>query len=91
MSTKSVTQFFAILSLVVWAATFIIIMWAAFLARVRPVTRNAKPTCMKSTRKPVISVHIMLIAERFLPMPASMASELDAIASGSSFLGSSFL
>ena len=40
---------------------FIIIMWAAFFARVRPVTRNANPTCMKSTRKPQISVHVKLI------------------------------
>ena len=36
-------------------------MWPAFFARVRPVTRNAKPTCMKSTRKPVSSNHVRLI------------------------------
>ena len=40
---------------------FIIIMWAAFFARVRPVTKNAKPTCMNSTRNPVTSVHVKLI------------------------------
>ena len=40
---------------------FIIIMWAAFFARVRPVTRNANPTCMNSTRKPVMSTHVKLI------------------------------
>ena len=36
-------------------------MWPAFFARVRPVTRNAKPTCMKSTRKPVSSSQVKLI------------------------------
>ncbi len=40
---------------------FIIIMCPAFFARVRPVTRNAKPTCMNSTRKPVSSSHVRLI------------------------------
>ena len=40
---------------------FIIIMWPAFFARVRPVTKNAKPTCMNNTRKPVISVQVKLI------------------------------
>ena len=32
---------------------FIIIMWPEFLALVSPVTKNAKPTCMNSTRKPI--------------------------------------
>ena len=40
---------------------FIIIMWPAFFARVSPVTRNAKPTCMNNTRKPVISVQVKLM------------------------------
>ena len=42
-------------------AMFIIIMCAAFFARVRPVTRKAKPTCMNSTRKPHTSIHVKLI------------------------------
>jgi hypothetical protein len=31
------------------------------LALVRPVTRNAKPTCMNSTRNPVRRVHVKLM------------------------------
>jgi len=41
---------------------FIIMVWATFLARVKPVSARAKPACMNMTRKPVKSVHIMLIA-----------------------------
>ena len=41
---------------------FIIIVWATFLARVKPVSTRAKPACMKKTRKPATSIHIMLIA-----------------------------
>ena len=40
---------------------FIIIMWPAFFARVRPVTKNAKPTCMNNTKKPVINVQVKLM------------------------------
>ena len=47
---------------------FIIIMCAAFFARVSPVTRNAKPTCMNSTRKPVISVQVKLIETPTCPV-----------------------
>ena len=39
-------------------------MWPAFFARVSPVTRNAKPTCMNSTRKPVMSSQVKLIEIR---------------------------
>ena len=39
-------------------------VWAAFLARVRPVSTSAKPACMNMTRKPATSVHTMLIATR---------------------------
>ncbi len=42
-------------------------MWPAFFARVRPVTNMAKPTCMKSTRKPVIKSHEKLIDTRRWP------------------------
>ena len=41
---------------------FIIMVWATFLARVKPVSTRAKPACMKKTRKPAISIHITLIA-----------------------------
>ena len=43
------------------AAMFIIIMWPAFFALVRPVTRKAKPTCMNRTRNPVMSSQVKLI------------------------------
>ncbi len=49
-------------------------MWPAFFARVRPVTSNAKPTCMKSTRKPVMSSQVKLIEIRRCPV--SLASLL---------------
>ena len=41
---------------------FIIIVWATFLARVKPVSTRAKPACMKKIRKPATSIHITLIA-----------------------------
>ena len=41
---------------------FIIMVWATFLVRVKPVSTRAKPACMKKTRKPAISIHITLIA-----------------------------
>ena len=56
------------------AAMFIIIMCPAFFALVRPVTRNAKPTCMNSTRNPVMSSQTKLIDTR--RWPASLASLL---------------
>ncbi len=40
---------------------FIAITCAAFLARHKPVSTNAKPACMNMTRKPVTSVQTMLI------------------------------
>ena len=46
---------------------FIIMVWFAFLARVRPVSTTAKPACMNMTRKPAINVHTKLIAIRFWP------------------------
>src|SRR5262245_28531209 len=41
---------------------FIDIVWAAFLARVNPVSTIAKPACMNITRKPASSVHTKLMA-----------------------------
>ena len=40
-------------------------VWAAFLARVKPVSTMANPACMNITRKPVMSVHTKLIATVF--------------------------
>ena len=53
---------------------FIIIMCPAFFARVSPVTRNAKPTCMNSTRNPVIRSQVKFTETR--RCPASLASWL---------------
>ena len=40
----------------------IIIVWAAFLARVNPISTRPNPAMdMNMTRKPVIRVHMMLI------------------------------
>src|SRR5882724_2954575 len=44
---------------------FMVNVWAAFLARVNPVSTMAKPACMNMTRKPVIRVHTKLIATVF--------------------------
>ena len=40
---------------------FIAMVCAAFFARVKPVSTIAKPACMNMTRKPVTSVHMMLM------------------------------
>jgi hypothetical protein len=40
---------------------FIIMVWATFLARVKPVSASAKPACMNMTRNPASRVHMMLI------------------------------
>src|SRR4051812_46797322 len=41
---------------------FMVTVWAAFLARVKPVSTIAKPACMNMTRKPATSVQTMLMA-----------------------------
>src|SRR2546422_7917372 len=41
---------------------FIVVVWAAFLARVNPVSTRAKPACMNITRNPATSVQTKLIA-----------------------------
>ena len=41
---------------------FIIIVWATFFVRVKPVSTRAKPACMKNTRNPEINIHMMLTA-----------------------------
>ena len=41
---------------------FIAIVCTAFLARVKPVSTIAKPTCMNITRKPAISTQARLSA-----------------------------
>src|SRR5215813_58262 len=46
---------------------FMDIVCAAFFARQNPVSTIAKPACMNMTRKPVISVHTMLMATLLCP------------------------
>src|SRR5262245_61955443 len=41
---------------------FMPIVWATFLARVRPVSTRAKPACMNMTRKPATRVQTRLTA-----------------------------
>ena len=47
---------------------FMLIVWAAFFARHRPVSTIANPACMNITRKPAISAHTMLIENRLWAM-----------------------
>src|SRR6266540_4754052 len=45
----------------------VIITWAAFFLRQKPVSTRANPACMNITRKPVTSVQVKLMAILFLP------------------------
>src|SRR5205823_14306883 len=56
---------------------FIVIVCAAFLARVNPVSTIANPACMNITRNPATNVHTKLIATVFAADAAlaALASE----------------
>src|SRR2546427_6514325 len=56
---------------------FMVMVWAAFLARVNPVSTIAKPACMNITRNPATNVHTKLIATVFAAEAAlaALASE----------------
>src|SRR5207244_13383602 len=56
---------------------FIVIVCAAFLARVNPVSTIANPACMNITRNPATNVHTKLIATVFAAEAAlaALASE----------------
>ena len=43
---------------------FMLIVWALFFARQRPVSTIANPACMNITRNPATSTHTMLIENR---------------------------
>src|SRR3989442_4033992 len=60
---------------------FIDIVWAAFLARQKPVSTSAKPACMNMTRKPVSSVHMRLMAILLWPAVAITSSSFGAFGS----------
>src|SRR5882762_6602711 len=50
---------------------FIVIVCAAFFARVKPVSTRAKPACMNITRKPATSVQTKLMATVLASMSPS--------------------
>src|SRR5258708_12629918 len=60
---------------------FIEIVWAAFLARQKPVSTMANPACMNMTRKPVMSVQTMLIEILLWPTVAITSASVGALAS----------
>src|SRR5437870_7363749 len=53
---------------------FIIMVWPAFLARVKPVSASAKPACMNMTRKPATSTQTKLMATRLWPTKSASSS-----------------
>src|SRR6266513_2699049 len=59
---------------------FMVIVWAAFLARVNPVSTIAKPACMNITRNPATSVHTKLIATVFAAEAALAALASESVA-----------
>src|SRR5262249_22855549 len=60
---------------------FMDMVWAAFFARVKPVSTIAKPACMNITRKPVSSVQTMLIAILLWPTTAITSGSVGFLAS----------
>ncbi len=40
---------------------FMLMVWPAFLPRIKPVSTSANPACMNMTRKPQTSVQVMLM------------------------------
>src|SRR2546422_10739604 len=50
---------------------FIVMVWAAFLARVKPVSTIAKPACMNITRNPATRVQTKLMATVFAAVGAA--------------------
>src|SRR5436309_2619814 len=61
---------------------FIVIVWAAFLARVNPVSTMAKPACMNITRKPATSVQTKLIATVLAAEASAVALSRESGAAG---------
>src|SRR5512140_294277 len=57
---------------------FMVTVWAAFLARVKPVSTMAKPACMNMTRNPATRVQTMLM---------ELVLSATALATSSSFGG----
>ena len=53
---------------------FIVMVWAAFLARVKPVSASAKPACMNITRNPATRTQTKFSATRVCPRAAPISS-----------------
>lgn len=60
---------------------FMLMVCDAFFARVKPVSTIAKPACMNMTRKPVMSVHTMLMATLLWPTVSITSASVGAFAS----------
>ena len=52
---------------------FMVMVWAAFLARVNPVSTIANPACMNMTRNPATSIHTKLIATPLAAVASAVA------------------
>src|SRR5260370_24603541 len=61
---------------------FIIMVWLAFLTRVKPVSTIANPACMNMTRNPVTSVQTKLMAILFCPTWLAMSPMVSPFALG---------
>jgi hypothetical protein len=57
---------------------FIAIVWATFLALVRPVSTMAKPACINMTRNPASRVHIIFIATLLWPTASATSCAVGA-------------
>src|SRR5437588_12229551 len=68
---------------------FMVMVWAAFLARVNPVSTMANPACMNITRNPATSVQTKLMATVFAAAAAfaAVASESAGTACAASTSG----
>src|SRR5213592_1960649 len=60
---------------------FMVMVWAAFLARVKPVSTSAKPACMNITRNPATRVHTKLMATVLAAAAAFAARASESVAS----------
>src|SRR6266568_4538910 len=61
---------------------FIVMVCAAFFARVKPVSTSAKPACMNITRKPATSVQTKLIATVLAADASAVALRSESGAAG---------
>ncbi len=62
-------------------------VWAAFLARVKPVSTMANPACMNITRNPATRVHTKLMATVFAAAAAFAAFSSESTGSAAGAVG----